>query len=31
MIFDEYSKDSNNIKSVYKSFQNIRLQSKKEM
>ena len=31
MIFNEYSKDSNNIKNVYKSFQNIRLQSKKEM
>ena len=31
IMFDEHDRDNNNIKSVYKSFQNIRLQSEKEM
>ena len=29
--FDEHSRDHNNIKSVYKSFQSARLQSKKKI
>ena len=29
--FDEHNRDSDNIKSVYKSFQSARLQNKEEM